>query len=305
MDDATQPDEAERWDVATGVGLTALAAAAARALETHRDGAWTVDPYAEAFVHAARPPQPMPTRPDQLDGVEDAEFWGTISLYLATRTRYVDEFLAAATAAGLRQVVLLAAGLDSRAQRLAWPPGTTVHEIDQRGVLEFKRAVFADLGVGPRCAHREIGIDLRDDWPSALLKAGFDTRSPTAWVAEGLVSYLGADAQERLLAGVVGCSAHGSQMQIPSPIPDAERAIVRTPHRFTATLGADVRAMISTDQRPSPATWLHHHGWHVDVESVADVAAAWGRPPAAGNRPSDTSGSGLAFPATEFVTARR
>ncbi|MGH3547934.1 MAG: class I SAM-dependent methyltransferase, partial [Pseudonocardiaceae bacterium] len=55
----------EQWDVNTSVGLTALAVAAARSLETRRADKLIDDPYAEAFVRAAAPPVPMPTRPHE------------------------------------------------------------------------------------------------------------------------------------------------------------------------------------------------------------------------------------------------
>ena len=72
------------------------------------------------------------------------------------------------------QVVILASGLDSRAYRLGWPTGTTVYEIDQPKVLEYKAAMLAEHGVQPAAPLRQVGLDLRDDWPNALREAGFD-----------------------------------------------------------------------------------------------------------------------------------
>ena len=131
---------------------------------------------------------------------------------LAARTRYIDAFFSAAVAAGIRQVVILAAGLDARAYRLPWAPGTTVFEIDQPQVIEFKTATIAALGAEPTADVRAVPIDLRHDWPSALRQAGFDTGRPAAWAAEGLLGFLPADAQDRLLDHVTALSADGSRL---------------------------------------------------------------------------------------------
>jgi len=115
-------------------------------------------------------------------------------------------------AAGIRQVVLLASGLDARAYRLPWAAGTTVFEIDQPQVLDFKAVTIASLGANPMAEVRPVPIDLRYDWPSALRQAGFDTAHPAAWAAEGLLGFLPADAQDRLLDNITELSADGSRL---------------------------------------------------------------------------------------------
>ena len=135
---------------------------------------------------------------------------------LAARTRYIDAFFAAAQedgeAAGIRQVVILAAGLDARGYRLPWAPGTTVFEIDQPEVIEFKTATITALGAEPTADVRAVAIDLRHDWPSALRAAGFDSERPAAWAAEGLLGFLPPEAQDRLLDSITALSADGSQL---------------------------------------------------------------------------------------------
>jgi methyltransferase (TIGR00027 family) len=131
---------------------------------------------------------------------------------LAARTRYIDAFFAEAGAADIRQVVILASGLDARAYRLPWAAGTTVFEIDQPQVLEFKAATVAELGARPTTEVRTVAVDLRQDWPSALRRAGFDTGRPAAWAAEGLVGFLPPQAQDRLLDNITALSADGSQL---------------------------------------------------------------------------------------------
>ena len=125
-----------------------------------------------------------------------------MSEQIAVRTRYFDDFFAEATAAGIRQAVILASGLDTRAYRLDWPDGTVVYEIDQPQVIEFKTRTLADLGAAPSADRRTVGIDLRDDWPAALRAAGFDPTQPTAWIAEGLLVYLPPEAQDRLFDNI-------------------------------------------------------------------------------------------------------
>lgn len=73
---------------------------------------------------------------------------------------------------GTPQAVILASGLDTRAYRLPWRSGTIVFEIDQPGVLEFKTRTLATLGAEPTAEHRPLALDLRDDWPAALLRGG-------------------------------------------------------------------------------------------------------------------------------------
>lgn len=106
----------------------------------------------------------------------------------AVRTKFFDEFFMDATRAGIRQVVILASGLDSRAYRLAWPAQTVVYEIDQPQVMEFKTRTLAELGATPTADRRVVTADLRADWPTALGAAGFDPTQPTAWSAEGLLA---------------------------------------------------------------------------------------------------------------------
>src|SRR5262245_45901849 len=110
-------------------------------------------------------------------------FWGMQQMtdLLTARTRYFDAFLTEATDAGIRQVGILAAGLDGRGCRLSWPAGTVVFEIDQPEVLAFKAATLAELDAAPTAEVRTVPIDLRHDWPTALRGASFDVTEPCAW----------------------------------------------------------------------------------------------------------------------------
>jgi methyltransferase (TIGR00027 family) len=131
---------------------------------------------------------------------------------LAVRTRFIDQFVADAVAAGIRQTVILASGLDARGYRLSWPSDMMVFEIDQPQVIEFKTVTLAELSAKPAVDLRAVPIDLRDDWPAALGQAGFDAQRPTAWIAEGLLAFLPSEAQDRLLDNITTLSAGGSRL---------------------------------------------------------------------------------------------
>jgi methyltransferase (TIGR00027 family) len=193
-----QPDEPLR-----GVEKTALGVAMVRARESHRDDRLFDDPYAQAFVDAAPGAFPEePKTPEELAALGPMASLGAVFyVHGVIRTRFFDDYLTAATAAGCSQVVLLAAGLDTRAFRLPWPQRTRVFEVDLPDVLAFKDSVLATQGAVPRCERTTVPADLRADWTAALTEAGFDRTSPAGWLAEGLLIYLSAAEAERLLDG--------------------------------------------------------------------------------------------------------
>lgn len=205
----------DTWDLATSVGATATMVAAGRARAT-RDGLID-DRFAEPLVRAVGVDFMTRWAAGELDSADvdqPGAAWGMQRMtdMMAARTRYIDAFFAEAGAAGIGQVVILASGLDARAYRLPWPAGTTVFEIDQPQVLEFKAATIADLGAEPTAEVRNVPVDLRHDWPSALRQAGFDAGRPAAWAAEGLIGFLPPEAQDRLLDNITELSADGSQL---------------------------------------------------------------------------------------------
>jgi methyltransferase (TIGR00027 family) len=152
--------------------------------------------------------------------------------YQAVRTHFFDAYFAAAAAVGIRQVVILAAGLDSRGYRLDWPAGTTVYEIDQPRVLSYKSATLTAHGVAPSADRREVPMDLRQDWPAALRAAGFDPAAPTAWLAEGLLMYLPAEAQDRLFEQITVLSAPGSRIAAETAANHADERRTQMQQRF-------------------------------------------------------------------------
>jgi methyltransferase (TIGR00027 family) len=174
--------------------------------------------------------------------------------------------------------VILASGLDSRAYRLDWPAGTAVYEIDQPKVLEYKAATLAAHGATPSADRHEVAIDLRQDWPAALVAAGFDPKAPTAWLAEGLLMYLPADAQDRLFTQIGDLSAPGSRIAAETAAnhADERRQEMRERlDRVAAKLGiernVDIQDLIyHDDDRADVATWLDDHGWRATAQNSDD-----------------------------------
>src|SRR6201996_9641593 len=209
----------DTWDLASSVGVTATMVAASRAMATKAEHPLINDPFAEPLVRAVGVDLFVRLVSGELDPADLQDDSDTsvgkaprMTDNMAVRTKFYDEFFLDATEAGIRQAVILASGLDSRAYRLAWPDGTTVYEIDQPQVIDFKSRTLAEMGVQPTAYRRTVAIDLRDDWPAALRAAGFDPDQPTAWSAEGLLGYLPPEAQDRLLDTVTALSAPGSQI---------------------------------------------------------------------------------------------
>jgi methyltransferase (TIGR00027 family) len=198
----------DSWDLASSVGATATMIAAGRAMATKDPRGLINDPFAEPLVRAVG----LDFFVKMIDGsvaFPPAQVAAIIN-GIAVRTKYFDSYLLSAVDAGVRQVVILASGLDSRAYRLPWPAETIVYEVDQPQVIEFKTTTLAEIGAEPTAERRTVGIDLRYDWPTALQAAGLDTQAPTAWLAEGLLIYLPSEAQDRLFDNITAMSVPGS-----------------------------------------------------------------------------------------------
>jgi methyltransferase (TIGR00027 family) len=281
----------DTWDIASSVGTTAVMVAAARAAETQRPDPLIRDPYAKLLVDGAG--AGMWDQMLDVDFVakvadadaEAASVFRHMGNYQAVRTHFFDDFFTAATAAGVRQIVILASGLDSRAYRLDWPAGTTVYEIDQPKVLEYKAATLADHGVEPTALRREVAIDLRNDWPNALRQAGFDASAPTAWLAEGLLMYLPADAQDRLFEQVSELSAPGSRIAVETVGVQADDRREQMRERFTQIRekfgieeSVDIAELMYHDvDRADVAEWLNAHGWTASAVTSQDEMRRLGR----------------------------
>jgi methyltransferase (TIGR00027 family) len=282
----------DTWDIATSVGSTAVMVAAARAAETARDDRLISDPYADILVSGVGTGSWSYMLDDSIAAklsdvdAEAAALFRQMRTYQAVRTHFFDAFFTDAVAAGIRQVVILASGLDSRAYRLDWPAGTIVYEIDQPKVLEYKAATLASHGVRPAALRHEVPVDLRFDWPTALRDKGFDVTRPTAWLAEGLLMYLPADAQDRLFEQITQLAAAGSRIAVETVGRHAPQRRAQMRERFERIrdqLGfedsVDVADLMYDDpDRADVGGWLNAHGWAATTVHALDVQRQLGRP---------------------------
>jgi methyltransferase (TIGR00027 family) len=286
----TRTDD-DTWDITESVGATALGVAAARAAETESAEPLFHDPFARVFLDAAGEgtwnifDHLAVSRVDQ----ELAARMQTLQDFFAARTAFIDDFFVAAADAGIRQVVILAAGLDARAWRLAWPEGTRVYELDQPKVLDFKSSTLRAHGAEPTARRIEIPVDLRRDWPTALRRAGFDSTSPTAWSVEGLLRYLPSQAQDLLFEHIQEMSAIGSQLVANAPteeVVDPERWARdrELGQRLQSALGLQVgiappnlEELSYAEERTDVVDWLAEHGWVASAATVPEVVALYRR----------------------------
>jgi len=274
----------DTWDLASSVGATATLVAAARAAASRETEPLIDDPFAEPLVQAVGIEFFTKMASGALSTADEQAAMGVTRMTdnMAVRTKFFDEFFLEAADAGVRQVVILASGLDSRAYRLDWPADMVVFEIDQPDVIAFKTQTLAERGAAPTCDRRTVAMDLRNDWATALREAGFDPQSPTAWSAEGLLGYLPPDAQDRLLDTITELSAPGSRVAIdtapPSNPEQTEESRQRmeeiSAHWSENGFDLDFGSLIYLGDRNEAGEYLTGHGWRVNLAAVNDLLAA-------------------------------
>jgi methyltransferase (TIGR00027 family) len=288
----------DSWDITESVGATALAVAMARANETASDSPLFTDPCAQMFLDAAAAQGWRPPTGAMAQRIR------AIGNYAASRTKWFDEFFVAAGAAGIRQSVILAAGLDARAWRLPWIHDSVVFEIDQPQVLRFKEEVLAAHRVAPEARHVAVGVDLRQDWPKALREAGFDPAEPTAWSVEGLLPYLPAEAQDLLFERITELSARDSRIAVEAFSAGffsedhlaRRREHIEKMRAQAAETGDDMpdpERLWFIEDRAYVPDWLSERCWDVAALPSDDLMARYHRP-----LPADTTEGTMS---TEFV----
>ena len=301
----------DSWGIATSVGATAVMVALARAAETASAEPLIRDEFAEVLVST---PELEGVReqvaawwagPDQDDDPDFTVDSQHMVNYQAVRTHFFDAYFPEAVAAGIRQVVILAAGLDSRAYRLDWPDGTVVYEIDLPKVLEYKAETLAAHGATPVANRRPVPVDLRHDWPQALRDAGFGATRPTAWLAEGLLPFLPAAALEAMFASIDELSGSGSRVAVEIFGVDQQKR--REAEQKWQELRAKREARgqdtsfnpfdlwFDDEGRPESADWFGAHGWTTRSVNAREEALRLGRAPQSEERPFTNS----------FVTATK
>jgi methyltransferase (TIGR00027 family) len=271
--------ESDSWDLATSVGATATMVAANRALATQ--AGLIDDPYAAPLVLAVG----IDVYTRLVNGeIPVTDYSGfdpaRMARGMAVRTRFYDDFFVDATRGGIRQAVIVAAGLDARAYRLPWSEGTVVYEVDMPDVIEFKTSTLSKLGAEPTAERRTVAVDLRDAWPAALQAAGFDPQAPSAWSAEGLVVYLPPEAQDALFGNITALSASKSQLASEF-VPDTtifNDPRWRSHHDRMSELGfeIDFNDLMYHYERSHIIEDLTKRGWQVSHRPVAEMHAANG-----------------------------
>jgi methyltransferase (TIGR00027 family) len=306
----------DSWEITESVGATALGVASARAVETEGENPLISDPFARVFLDAAGDglwnwysASQLPAEVLQAEPSLQLQMKAMVG-YMACRTAFFDQFFIDASDAGIRQAVILAAGLDSRAWRLPWPDGVTVYELDQPRVLEFKSSTLAEHGAQPACNRVAVPVDLRQDWPTALRQAGFDASAPSVWSAEGLMPYLPAAAQELLFERVHGLAVAGSRVAVEALGPKFLDPEFRANRRERMER---IRALVTKldprrqmpnneelfyfEEREEVGDWFGRHGWDVTVTAAHELMAGYGR-----NAPEEVQDQ---VPGNLFVAAQR
>ena len=279
--------EGDTWDLANSVGATATMVAAARAAATRSSQPVITDEYAEPLVRAVGLDVFTKLASGELDSDDIEKGLGFPRMVdtFAARARFYDDYFAAAGTAGLRQVVIVASGLDARSYRLPWPAGTTVYEIDQPEVIAFKAATLSEIGAAPTAELRTIGIDLREDWPAALQEAGFDPAQATAWLAEGvLIGFLPPEAEVRLLDAITPLSSEGSRFAadfgtVTGSSEEAQEQARRATEGWRRQgLDMDIADLTYPGEHTDVAAHLHANGWETTRHELTDLFAAAGLP---------------------------
>ncbi|MFK0264195.1 SAM-dependent methyltransferase [Streptomyces angustmyceticus] len=258
----------------TGVSLTAVLVTGARAAENARPDALYRDPLADQFLAPAGSPSawwPFPGR-------RSDPLWQWLSYYIPLRTKFFDDYVTGAQAAGCQQIVLLGAGLDSRAFRLPWAGRTvpSIFEVDVPQLCVYKEEVLARYGVVSRCSRTVVPADVREDWPGALLRAGFDPGIPTAWLSEALSAYLTYDQNDCLLRDATALSAPGSRFAT-----EHWQLTVRDTWSAAMQRGpaADyLKSLVQPGCSRAPEAWFALHGWRTCVFDLQEHAESCGRP---------------------------
>ncbi|WIM87589.1 class I SAM-dependent methyltransferase [Candidatus Mycobacterium wuenschmannii] len=281
-DNDTIRHDGDSWDLASSVGATATAVAARRAMASKGPDPLIDDPFAEPLVKAVGVEAFVKMVDGEIElGDDDPAFTSRrLAEGMAVRTRFFDAFFTDAATAGVRQAVILAAGLDTRAYRLHWPDDTTVFEVDQPQVIEFKSRTLADLGAAPTADRKAIAVDLRDDWVGALRDNGFNTERPTAWIAEGLLGYLPPDAQDRLFDTITTLSFSGSRLGT-GYVPDIHDRITKRGNQISERwrkLGLNINwsELVYDGDRNDAVEYLAERGWQTSVHTTQELYAANG-----------------------------
>ncbi len=248
------------------IATTGLYTAMLRARESARPDRLFSDPFAEALAG--------PQGNDVLAWMEARSPGASQNPVVAIRTRFLDNTLEHILGeSGVDQLVILAAGLDTRAFRLPLPPDLVLFELDRPEVLDLKAARLAQLNTAPRCRRVPLPADLAGDWSASLQAGGFDRSRPAAWLVEGLLQYL-TDAQAHHVLGTLSGLAVAGSWLLTDLVSHSF---------FTSPQLAGFLAMMAANGSPwhfgtdDPEGLMAMHGWRAEVTRFGEDGANFGR----------------------------
>ena len=269
-----------------GVGWTALVTAYSRAQESREAERLFEDPLAATFITAVHGSgQETGAEFPRLGPAEDngsSTLWNAFRFYFTQRTPFYDRQVLAAVEAGCRQVVMLGAGLDSRAYRLGLAADITFFEVDRELTFTFKHDVLDRNNAVPTCDRIPVAADITAGVSAALLTAGFDPAVPTLWVAEGLLMYFTRDQADALLDEISALSAPesrfaGEYFSRPWEKADVDYGTLDAGDQSVWDLL--LRSFRYGPAGDHPRDWLSAHGWTLrEATTVAEVGERTGRP---------------------------
>ncbi|MFC9872016.1 SAM-dependent methyltransferase [Nocardia salmonicida] len=256
-----------------GVALTAIGVALIREQESRRPDRLYDDPLASAFVDAARRDfartEGGAARWEQVEALAEQFFAGR-----SVGVRLVDDRVAEAVAAGCRQIVVLGAGLDTRAYRMGLPADVTVYELDLPELFAFKEPVLGAVGATSTAQRYVLPIDLSTDWAVPLCERGFRTDLPTYWIDEGSLPFLQPEDHLRAVATLTALSASGSRFGLSRFAVDPDAPPYAELRRLVA---GDSDAPIPADAERPGQQWLVEHGWRTRFRAWDDMIVPLGR----------------------------
>lgn len=246
--------------VIDAVAATARLTAALRAAESVRPDRLFRDPFAARLAGTVGV--------ELLDQLQMRD-----SPIIPVRTRYFDDAITGTVSRGIRQIVVVAAGMDTRGYRLDLPEDTVLFELDRPNLLRLKDELLgAAKPIGTRLA---IGVDLATDFTVALTDAGFRPDRPTCWLVEGLTQYLSETDVHRLIDRLSSHSATGSHLLIDF----VGTSLLESPALRPMLEGLADRGMTWRYGTEEPETLLEHRGWRATVTRIGTVGAALNRWP--------------------------
>jgi methyltransferase (TIGR00027 family) len=213
------------------------------------------------------------------------------------RTRYFDDRLLDMVGTGrVTQVVLVAAGMDTRAFRLGLGTEIVVFELDKPALLDLKQQRLAHARARSTCERRTVPVDLGHPWRQDLVSAGFVTGEPAVFVAEGLLGYLEEPQVHQLLDTLAHLASARSVLladvsgRTPSGLPYVATWLARLEE-------AGMNRRFATDD---PEGLFAAHGWQAQVVEYGQEGANFGRWPWPPIDPHDTN-----WPRNYLISARR